>query len=344
MDKISPQEIKARLSLAQVVAEDLGAPVKRYRTWHLYFCPFHENTRTPALALNVETNTFKCFSCGAHGDIFDWYMRRHQVDFKVALAHYRDQLPDSVARRPKPVPQQRADWDAPPSDAWQLQGYAFLQRSQLTLWQDAGEPGRRELHRRGINLDTARRWGLGYNPRWEKTSGKRWGLPLTERVWLPQGLVIPGLVGVNLWYLKVRLFGRNGRPVGKRAGRSKYLQVPGSRPALYGVKRFRGHPCLLLAESELDAILAWQEGGDFCDVATLGGAGKRLAPRWMAAMLPYRRIVVAYDRDAAGERGAQELARLSARLAVAPPPAGDLCDFHQAGGDLRAWLWAVCGA
>jgi DNA primase len=344
MDKISPQEVKTRIRLAQVVSEDLGAPVKRYRTWHLYFCPFHENTRTPALALNVETDTFKCFSCGVHGDIFDWHMQRHQVDFKTALAYYREQLHDGTLNAPEPTPQKQADWDTPPDNIWQLQGYTFLQRSQLTLWKNAGEPGRRELHRRGITPDTARRWGLGYNPRWYKEPGNLWGLVPDKAVWLPRGLVIPGLVGVDLWYLKVRLFGSNGRPVGKRAGRNKYLQVRGSRPAMYGSNLFRGHPCLLLAESELDAILAWQESEGCCDVATLGGAGKHLSTRWMMDMLPYRRIVVAYDRDKAGRRGAQELARLSERLVVAPPPAGDLCDFHQAGGDLRAWLWAVCGA
>ncbi len=198
-----------------------------------------------------------------------------------------------------------------------------------------------ELQRRGITGETARRWGLGYNPRWHKAAGTSWGLSDGREVWLPRGLVIPCFHGADLWYLKVRIFGKDGRPVRKSPRGSKYLQVPGSRPALFGTEHFGGHPQVLLAESELDAILAWQEAGDLLDVASLGGAGKRLSVRWMVPLLRYRRILLAYDRDAAGRQGAQHLETISQRIAVFTPPAEDLGAYHQQGGDLRAWLYGL---
>ncbi len=343
MTHLDKDEIKSRIRLAQVVEQDLGAPVRRYSDWWMYFCPFHENTRTPALGVNLRTDTFKCFSgvCGVHGDIFTWHMLRHDTDFKTALAYYRQELPHIAAGSPASPPVARPDrpaWEEPPSDAWQVQALTFLQRSQVTLWSPAGGPGMAELQRRGISPDTARRWGLGYSPRWQRSAGKAWGLAYGEIVWLPRGLVIPCFHGPDLWYLKVRIFGADGRPVRKSRKGSKYLQIRGSRPALFGTEHFHGHTRLLLAESELDAILAWQEAGDLLDVASLGGAGRHLSPRWMLDLLPYRRIVLAYDRDRAGRQGAQQLQALSQRLVVVTPPAADLCAYRQQGGDLRGWL------
>ena len=124
-------------------------------------------------------------------------------------------------------------------------------------------------------------------------------------------------------------------------GKSKYLQVSGSRPALFGSDFLSGQKELLLAESELDAILAWQEGGDFLDIASLGGAGKRLPPQWMAYLLPYRKILLAYDADKAGRQGGENLRTLSRRLLILTPPAEDLCAFYQEGGDLHAWMRGI---
>lgn len=46
-------------------------------------CPFHEGDRQASL--KVYQNSFFCFSCGAHGDIFDFVMRIDDVDFKTAF-------------------------------------------------------------------------------------------------------------------------------------------------------------------------------------------------------------------------------------------------------------------
>ena len=198
MIAFSPSEIKARIRLEQIIEKDWKPPVKRYASWWTYFCPFHENTNTPALGVNLSSGTFKCFSgsCGVHGDLFTWYMLRNKVDFKTALAYYREQLPQwkaSLSRLPPdPIP---SSPEQPPDDVWQLQAMTFLQRSQMTLWEPAGEPGRQELARRGIHDGTARQWSLGYNPKWRKESSKLWGLSADKVVWLPQGLVIAAFVG-----------------------------------------------------------------------------------------------------------------------------------------------------
>src|SRR5690606_34195046 len=47
-------------------------------------CPFHDD-RNPSLELNPQRQTFKCWSCGAGGDVFDFIQRYERVEFPEAL-------------------------------------------------------------------------------------------------------------------------------------------------------------------------------------------------------------------------------------------------------------------
>ena len=52
------------------------------RGWGL--CPFHAD-RHPSMKINRDTQTFHCFSCGAHGDVIDFIRHLHNLSFKDAL-------------------------------------------------------------------------------------------------------------------------------------------------------------------------------------------------------------------------------------------------------------------
>jgi DNA primase len=347
---LTKDEVKERVNLETLVEEDLGPPERESGDWQLYFCPFHPNSRTPALGVNVETGTFKCFSCQEHGDIFTWRMLREGEDFKGALAWFRQELGGNgnsqkatkkSLRRNRPVRTSRQD--EPPSQTWQHRGRAFLEYAQDQLWrgEEGLQVGLDELFGRGLNAETIVTWELGFNPNWVSDKPENWGLQLKsedDKIWLARGLVIPCHVGQTLWYLKVRVFGDDGKPVHGDSAYGKYNQPKGGKGALFGAGKLRRKPGLLLAESELDALLAWQEGRDFLDVASLGGAGKRLNERWIPHLLAYRAIFLAYDQDKAGRKGAKKLSNLSQRLVAWPPPQGDLIDFHRVGGDVRAMM------
>jgi hypothetical protein len=120
----------------------------------------------------------------------------------------------------------------------------------------------------------------------------------------------------------------------------KFAALRGGRATLYGVDHLAGRPVLLLAEGEFDALLAWQAAGDLCDVASLGGAGRRPAA-WEALPLLHARVILAaYDADAAGVKGGATLRALYRRVVAVRPPAQDLTAYWRAGGDLRAWIAA----
>ena len=45
-------------------------------------CPFHEE-KTPSFS--IKNNKFKCFGCGEHGDVIDFYMKTQNCNFIQAV-------------------------------------------------------------------------------------------------------------------------------------------------------------------------------------------------------------------------------------------------------------------
>ena len=76
-------EVKGKLRIEDVITGT--APLKKQGRALQGFCPFHDNHRTPALAVWPETQTWKCFSGCGGGDVFDWIEKRDGLDRRGAL-------------------------------------------------------------------------------------------------------------------------------------------------------------------------------------------------------------------------------------------------------------------
>lgn len=48
-------------------------------------CPFHNDKKPGSFHINQETGSFKCFSCGEHGDLISFLMKRYNLNFKQAI-------------------------------------------------------------------------------------------------------------------------------------------------------------------------------------------------------------------------------------------------------------------
>ena len=78
MNKIDLDEIRA--TPIEEVAENLGIGIVR----HMALCPFH-NDKHPSLHFDLKKNRFKCFACGASGNVIDLVMRYNNMEFKEAI-------------------------------------------------------------------------------------------------------------------------------------------------------------------------------------------------------------------------------------------------------------------
>lgn len=52
---------------------------------NLVLCPFHDDKQA-SFSVNIETGLFNCFACGAKGDVFSFYMKKHRCSFSKAKA------------------------------------------------------------------------------------------------------------------------------------------------------------------------------------------------------------------------------------------------------------------
>ena len=240
----------------------------------------------------------------------------------------------------------------PPAYSWQKRAREILLRAQELLWSPAGEqpvswemPDARTgqvqavrispldwLRERGLKDETIRKSQLGWIPQDVRDEAGHWGMS-GKPLFLSQGISLPGVVGGDCWYLKVR----------RLRGKPKYLHVRGSRPALFMANYLAVHPAILFCEGEFDALLLSQEAGDLAGIATFGSASQHLdVVAWGWYLLHADCFLVAYDMDGKSESGAQGLLTLRhavrANIPKLQPKDKDLTDFHKSGGDLRRWL------
>ena len=78
----SVADIKSRLPVAEIVGETVT--LKRAGSTWKGLCPFHVE-KTPSFTVSPERESWHCFGCGEHGDIFTFVMKRDGIDFREAL-------------------------------------------------------------------------------------------------------------------------------------------------------------------------------------------------------------------------------------------------------------------
>ncbi|MBP7692266.1 MAG: hypothetical protein KA764_10130 [Anaerolineales bacterium] len=230
-------------------------------------------------------------------DAIGFYQRVTGVNFQAAV--------QALAEGTQPVVRAHewaADFDLPPALAWQERAGQIIWAAQETLWSKTGAAARDWLKRRGLSEATIAHWRLGYVPRLLRDAPRLWGREEEQPVYVVPGILIPGAVQAETWYLKVRRL----QP---RPDEAKYTQVRGSKPALYMADTIGEAPAVALVEGEFDSLLLWQllqEGVTpvrNMGVATYGSANNHLAGRWVSR-LAGRRKVILYDQDEAGRAGA----------------------------------------
>jgi len=78
---LDADEIKKRVDIVDVISDYVN--LKRVGKLYMGRCPFHED-KTPSFAVYLD-GYYKCFGCGASGDVIDFIMKIRGCDFKEAL-------------------------------------------------------------------------------------------------------------------------------------------------------------------------------------------------------------------------------------------------------------------
>jgi DNA primase len=327
-------EIKGRLPVADVVGETVQ--LKKAGTTLKGLCPFH-GEKTPSFVVTPARDTWHCFGCGKHGDIFTFVMERDGLAFPEALAQLAGRAGVELDERTKRE-------DARNARLREVMEAAIAFYHAVLMRSKAGEPALAYLRDRGFTDDTIEKHQLGWAPGgWDtlirQLASKR---QVTAGELVEVGLASPRQRGGGVYdrFRERVIFpirdqnghavGLGGRILGKEGEGGvdrgpKYLNSPASplfdkSRTLYLIDRakssIRKSGQAVIVEGYTDALMAHQAGFDTV-VASLGTA---LTPQQVALLTRYaKRIALAYDVDAAGEKagtfGATALEELIRQLA-----------------------------
>ena len=150
-------EVKVKVDLVKVVQEHLRLTKRNKELWGL--CPFHQED-SPSFKVNPQMQTWYCFGCERHGDVFTFVELIEKTDKRGALQMLAERAGVELK---KLSPEQKERTDSRRRLLAMLKLAA--QYYEYVLWSTpAGEVGRRLLADRDVSEETARRFQLGYAP------------------------------------------------------------------------------------------------------------------------------------------------------------------------------------
>jgi len=309
------EQIKNQIDIVDIVAEtvQLRHSGKNYTG----FCPFHQNTRTPAFVVFPDSGTWRCFGqCNEGGDVFKFVMKREGWDFSEALQHLAERAGIEL-KPPSPEEQTAADKNEHLRNL--LEDAVVYYHHQL-LSSPRGSTALEYLRtERGLSDETIEAFGLGYSPEsWDATLQY-----LLSKGYSHENLVLSGMVSERDsggYYDRFRH--RVMFPIRDFRGRitgfgarilnpedvPKFLNSPQTvlfdkGGLLYGLDRarktIRSKDQVVIVEGYLDVIAVHQAG--FTN--TVSPMGTALTEFQLYQLKRYsRRIVLALDPDAAGDK------------------------------------------
>jgi DNA primase len=352
--------IKNAVDIVALVGESLS--LRRVGSKFKALCPFHDD-HNPSLELNPERQSFKCWSCGAGGDVFDFVKNYEHVDFPEALRMLAERAGVALEKQPSVAAPPRG-----PSKADLLAVNAWAEEAFAGALRESAEALGYVEHR-GLTPPSIARFRLGFAP---VARGWLLGLARRQRIGL-EVLERAGLVGRvgdgdSPGLVRERFRGRlifpirddRGRTVGfggrilptvaqslAAQGRhvAKYLNTPETplfqkRTLLYAADLARAASreagWVGVVEGYTDVIAAHQVGLSNV-VGTLGTALGEAHLRGLRRLAD--RVVLVYDGDEAGRSAADRSLELflgsELDLRVLTLPLNlDPCDFLlKEGGD-----------
>jgi len=325
-------EIKARLPVEEIVGETVA--LRKAGSILKGLCPFH-GEKTPSFTVTPVRGTWHCFGCGKHGDIFTFVMEREGLSFPEALRLL-------APRAGVELDERRSREDIHNARRREVMEAAVAFYHAVLTGSKAGQAALDYLRGRGFTDATIATHQLGFAPNgWDhlvrQLASRR---QVDAGKLIEVGLARPRQRGGGAYdYFRNRVMfpirdasgravGMGGRILPRSEGEAdgpKYLNSPATpifdkSRTLYLIDRaksaMRKADQAVIVEGYTDALMAHQAGFENV-VASLGTA---LTPQQVGLLTRYtKRIALAYDVDAAGEKagtlGATALEELIRQLA-----------------------------
>lgn len=308
------EDLKNQADIVRIVSDYLT--LKKRGVNYVGRCPFHSE-KTPSFNVHPGKGIYKCFGCGAGGNVIEFIVQIEGCSFPEAVRIVAEKSGIPLPTFSDTETQRRSAQDREvvlKLNAWAAEFFEY----QLVN-EPGGQHARDYVLSRGITDETRQLFRLGYAPdRWDYLIGH-----LKERGATAEEIGISGLVTVKDeggYYDKFRgrvmfpitdsqnrVIAFGGRVMGD--GEPKYLNSPETAVYTKGHHLFglalskseiRRLGFAILVEGYLDCILPYQEGIRNV-VASLGTALTDSQVRLLRRYMEQPQIIVNFDPDSAGQ-------------------------------------------
>lgn len=338
---MTPAELTKQIKAANDIVDVVSGYTRIHTVGKLSkcICPFHDDHR-PSLTLNREWQNYKCWSCGAAGDVITFVEKFEKVNFKEARA--------ILAKRAGIRLEEDTPQDDRKNQLFELMRWAQQKYQTFYFESPEADAARKYVGERKIAGTLVRQFGIGFSPvegNWLANEAVRDGVDCSMLEEL--GLLLPRDEGRGYFDrfrervmfpvrdVQGRIIAFGGRilPTSHLAARQgKYINSPttplfNKSEVIYGLDMARHagtkEGFLAVVEGYTDVMMAHHHG--FMNVvATMGTA---LTSQHVAQLRRFApKVVLVYDADAGGTTGVDRALEIfvsqDVELAVASLPDG----------------------
>jgi DNA primase len=352
-DTVLISRIQQANDIVDVIGEHLA--LKRKGREMVGLCPFHDDHR-PSFNVNPSKQIFKCFACGAGGDVVKFIQMRENLSFPQALQRLADRAGIKIEPlRPKgsSIEHRESGIEVDPNELARVNAWAAKYFAANLAHPEKGKDAREYVVERKLSDDSVKNWQIGLALGADSdllAAARRAKIP--DRLLAGAGLVVgSGLSMADKFVNRLmftisdvtgRVIGFGGRTL-IGGDEAKYINSPTTvlfdkSNALFGIDHARhqmvSSDTAIVVEGYTDCIMAHQLGVTNV-VATLGTsftAGHARILRRYA-----KKVVLLFDSDTAGLEAANRAlgVALGSRVDIAitsVPEGKDPCDFLLAKG------------
>ena len=317
------ERLKNEVSVERLV-EASGIELKHSGKDWLGRCSFHPD-ETASLVVTPAKNLWHCFGCGLGGGPIDWVMKRRGVSFRHAVELLREGVPGLAEVQAEGQVKRTTVKALPAPVAFDADDQALLRQAVDYYHERLQATGEAQAYLAARGLDhpeLVERFRLG-------VADRTLGLRLPDKNRKAGGDIRLRLQKLGLYResghehfngsLVVPVFDAEGQVVevygrklldNLRAGTPKHLYLPGPHAGVWNLDGVQASAEVIVCESLIDAMTFWCAGLRHVTAAygVEGVTDDLLALLATPVQGRARRVLIAFDRDDAGERGASKLA------------------------------------
>ncbi|MCR5401426.1 MAG: DNA primase [Treponema sp.] len=321
MSFISQETIEAVNSQADIVSI-IGEYTKlesKGGSSYMGCCPFHHE-KTPSFSVSADKKLYHCFGCGVGGNIFKFIMEEEKLGFSEAVEFLAKKLSIPVKYNSSGnKSEEKSD-----SKYKLIQDYIELYERVSTsfhyflLETEQGKQALQYITKRGLSLETIKKFKLGYSPAdkfWLKKflRGRNFSEEFLKKSELfsekyPDCSFFTNRLMFPIFNKDSKVIAFGGRLLDPDAKTAKYINTRDAihykkGENLYGFnfakKAVRENNKIILCEGYMDCI-AWHQCGIEYAVAPLGTA---LTKEQIRLFKPFcEEVLLAMDSDGAGQK------------------------------------------